>query len=132
MTHPLLQPRYEVIGDYPGNIFKVTDVLTKNPYAQSCYGNLNGVICHPENYPNLFRHMAWWEQRGKEDMPKFLSYKLFSNETPRVFKVATHFYGINGARPDGFIDEYGDFRYYSRTIPATESEYNEYLKTKQL
>lgn len=64
----LMQPRFEVIADYPSNLIELGTILecpnfehdfTKKYWVES-----------KEKYPHLFRKMDWWEKRSINEMPK--------------------------------------------------------------
>ncbi len=60
-SEQLLNPRFEVIAEYPSSIYIVNqrlDALTKS------------MIAFFSKYPHLFRKLNWWEHRKAEDMPK--------------------------------------------------------------
>jgi len=57
----LMQPRFEVIAEYPNCIFKKGDILERIAEVEEL-----------EKYPHLFRKLNWWEFRKIEDMPKKL------------------------------------------------------------
>lgn len=57
----LMKPRFEVIGDYPGNDISVGEVFESNSDWPESY-----LL----KYPHLFRKLNWWEHRKEEDMPK--------------------------------------------------------------
>lgn len=59
----LMQPRFEVIADFPSSIYVVgneLDAPTEN------------MVAFFTKYPNIFRKMNWWEGRTAEQMPKKL------------------------------------------------------------
>jgi len=69
----LLNPRFEVIAEYPRCEFKKGDIIERPNF------NLDFVatawIEYKEKFPHLFKKLNWWEHRSVEDMPK----KLVSN-----------------------------------------------------
>lgn len=59
----LMQPRYEVIAEYPSchhELGSIVDNVTE--YSEAFFNK----------YPHLFRKLNWWEYRKAEDMPKKL------------------------------------------------------------
>lgn len=75
----LLNPRFEVIADYPGNDEIIGHVLEcpnfDNDFTVKYWCERN------EKYPNLFRKLNWWEKRNEEDMPKRLICKAIPGDT---------------------------------------------------
>lgn len=68
----LLQPRYLVIADYPGSVFKVGQILESDPGRITAIG-----YYQVDKYPHLFRRLEWWKYRDEKDMPKYI--KFISN-----------------------------------------------------
>ncbi len=64
----LMNPRFEVIADYPSNQNEVGTILEcpnfDNDFTKQFWIESN------EKYPHLFRKMNWWEKRTAEQMPK--------------------------------------------------------------
>jgi hypothetical protein len=74
----LLQPRFEVVADYPNSIFKVGQIIetsTKLLSEKDVCRLLIGVKYNFEKYPHLFRKLNWWEKRTEDQMPKRVKYK---------------------------------------------------------
>ena len=65
-----------------------------------------------------------------EEMPEYVSYKFLEDSNVQFFKVGNHFQSSFG-RPNkyGFMAE-DDFRSYSKSQPATLSEYNTFIESK--
>lgn len=111
----LLKPRYEVIADYPGSSFTIGEVVFDyKEKAKSAF----------DKYPHLFRPLAWWEHRKPEDMPEYVKDK----SSGKVYKVADPSQNHRIWHVDGEIEH----RFITRSwyTPATETEYQEYLKSK--
>jgi hypothetical protein len=88
----LMNPRFEVISDYPNSPFSIGDILHKHFYTTS----ITGMYCYVTNkenplqgssanyeietYPHIFKKLNWWEHREEKDMPKRLISKAYSNE----------------------------------------------------
>lgn len=78
----LLKPRYEVIADYPGQLYQIGDIIDTYETAM-CYAIGNTPHCEPEwsekvclsDYPKIFRRLAWWEHLNPEDMPEYVKDK---------------------------------------------------------
>lgn len=64
----LMNPRFEVIADYPSNQNEVGTILQcpnfDNDFTKKYWIDSN------ERYPHLFRKMNWWEKRTADQMPK--------------------------------------------------------------
>lgn len=75
----LMNPRYEVIADYPSNQNSIGSVLEcpnyDNDFTKKYWAESNN------KYPHLFRKMNWWEKRNKRDMPMKLICKAIPNDT---------------------------------------------------
>lgn len=129
----LLQPRYEVIADYPESNFKIGQIISFIPVDPTDGWELadiayNKRIC--PNYPNIFKPLSWWEHRAPDDMPEY---------------VKRHFGQVGKATRWNL--QYGQWHYHFRmgretikdchisdfftVIPATAAEYEEYLKSKK-
>jgi hypothetical protein len=77
----LLIPRYKLYSTYPGCPFELGCVLiqqdlgaTNNPYYEvGKYGAPKlPSIYNPENYPNNFIKLNWWEDRTINEYPEYL------------------------------------------------------------
>ncbi len=118
----LLIPRYIVIDDYPGSIFKIGTIITldnlKLPkwyhpdfnYKEQRFFN---YIEDFNKYPKIFKKLFWYENRSEKDLPKYIS-------------VANYFYKVkkyisNVAYLENYYKEY-ELGYYIK--PATEEEFN--------
>lgn len=85
LTHPhpltvyqLMTPRFEVLQNYPFSPFKYNEVvtLTQGGTKETSYHQLANVMVMTfgifQNYPDIFREMAWYEQRELKDMPMYI------------------------------------------------------------
>lgn len=117
----LLKPRYKVIADYPDGIWEVGDII---------HDGFKGWQGIAPDYPHLFKPLQWWEERELKDMPEYLTYQFMPDSPLKVKKVDNHFTNSAG-NPNrfGFMAQ-DDFHSYSKTTPATEQEYNDYIKLK--
>lgn len=80
----LLQPRYEVIADYPKSDFKVGDVIQCSDDLvndKDVGAFLRKFKYNFDKYPHLFKKLNWWEYRKLEDMPKRLICKAIKGDT---------------------------------------------------
>lgn len=152
----LMKPRFKVIADYPNSKFNIGDILVRYYFQNSsdgayCYvtspispldGN-NLKMEYAESMPHLFKKLEWWEERAKEDMPMFVKYVKDGR-----LSIAEGVYKVDGVGVyDDFEgDEYPNYSGFAATIyfekenkiinlnyayfkPATEAEYEAYLKT---
>ena len=83
-SEQLLNPRFEIIADYPESWRKVGDVLEcpnfDNDFTKKYWIEAN------EKYPHLFREMPWWENRNIEEMPKKLKSLSFPDEIHEILE----------------------------------------------
>lgn len=124
----LLQPRYEVIADYPNSTFYIGQIITFEPKDPTDGWELadiadNKRICPA--YPNIFKRLSWHEHCKPEDMPEYV--KLSDGE---VFKVINY----NSDKITCIVESW-DGKKYNYTIrsfkPCTLQDYTDHLtKTK--
>lgn len=125
----LLQPRYEVIADYPNSPFKVGEILNFKeiyPFSGLSFDIPHLGIVAPEyfdKYPHLFRRLEWWEKRKPEDMPEYVKHK--TGAYYKVFVWITNNYCK-------ILNNTNTIKVESEDIkPATFQDYTDYLtKTK--
>ena len=125
----LLMPRIQVINPYPGCQFKVGTILTKNEKINSGdWANIEGhgligmKISEMEPYPHLFKPLQWWEYRKPEDMPEYVKDAFNQIHKPTSWGV------FNGGVM--CVIRFGMCK-ASNLMPATESEYNEYINNNR-
>ena len=116
-----MQKRFIVIADYPDSIYTVGTVLDR----EGSYDSSNNVFFY-NKYPHLFRELSWWEHREISDFPEYVKYSTKG----KIIKVKW-IYVQDG---EGKVQlENGGYRFtwsFNLFEPATESQYNEYLKIK--
>jgi len=132
LVSELMKPRVKCIGyqdmHYPGSPFGTGKILTFEKihgelrYEWFEYDGKNWITkSETDNYPHLFKPLQWWEEREREDMPDYIRIE------DMVVEVDCYVYDI------GFNFYYGESAGYSKrvfneyTIPATLSEYTQYL-----
>ena len=80
----LMNPRFEVIADYPNNVIPIGTVMEcpkyDNDFTKDYWVQSN------ENFPHLFKRLNWCEKRKKEDMPMRLICKAIQNDT-EIMKI---------------------------------------------
>ena len=136
-TEQLLQPRYEVIADYPINRhFPLGEIFTLDyKEERSHVSNLGEPYCivEPkeglplawylnefEKYLHIFRKLEWWEKRKVEDMPDYV--KLSNEEIAKV-----NFWVEPDNRGYWFANYDNNSGAYCHCIkPSTETEYLEF------
>lgn len=128
----LLQPRYEVIAGYPDSEFKIGEILDRDWFKYENDDEETGkIIWKISDFPHLFRKLKWWEKRKPEEMPEYVKWDYnpkVDNENVKglVEKVVKWVQDGHGVVVSG-----------SMTIatchwmPATETEYLNYLNVKQ-
>ena len=136
----LLTPRIEVIADYPNSPFSVGDILTERTdlyvypvFADAAHNNPVYISQgDAEQHPHLFRQLPWYEKRDIEDMPEYVKTGLINQRFSRVQWKPMY----NGDNIESWkISEDGTFWKNIWSIPtiqpATQEEYEAYIKTKQ-
>lgn len=97
----LLNPRFEVIADYPNSNFKIGQVIECTDIFEEGFPSSWFLP-----YPHLFRKMNWWECRTKEQMPKKLI-SLAYKDKPDFDASKEEVYNIlewNMKSLDGIVD----------------------------
>lgn len=89
----LLIPRYQLLCNFPGNLsFKVGEVYTEDETLGYLVNEgINGwdesynFRFSPDEFPNVFKKLEWWECRTEEEMPTYLRYNgtFFTNPNRR-------------------------------------------------
>lgn len=131
-TEDLLLPRYKLLADYPLNIIEIGAVFDKCTEFQCVFF---------DKYPHLFRKIFWWEERKIEDMPAFVKRIKFREliswhniEIEEVIKVE-QWVNENEIGKCFFTDMGGEIRQLNFDtdcfLPATLTEYNEYISNPQ-
>lgn len=115
----LLKPRIIVENNYPRSPFKHHE-----------------IICDPSNeqiewakeFTQNFRFLSWHEEREVSDMPEYVKsieggyvYKIIWWDMERMFGIVDD---KGGCSLKGWNDGYG-------YLPATYTEYNNYINSKQ-
>jgi hypothetical protein len=150
----LLKPRYKVIAPYPENKdFPVGKIITFNTWPDSLHysgywqhivedsqGVRAWLSTFFDEYPHLFQPLPWWSDRAVEDMPEYVKLNPENTrEADIIFKVVEvkQYSDCIGLAVSPSIYPEHDIieerlahtcaKYF---IPATETEYQDYLKTK--
>lgn len=128
----LIRPRFKVITDYPDSCLEVGEIISI----------LDADIFEPiewwEKYPLQFKKLKWYEERTTLDMPDFVkvitpgcSLKQYSIHEVDYWFCSDRgiFAGLTIPETTRTHDEGETVTYHTINIePATEIEYNEYLK----
>lgn len=114
----LLKPRFLLTNDYPGNNREVGSISIEIHTAE-----------YFRKYKANFRELEWWEERDIKDMPGYIR---FYEPLPQGFKIGkVSKWEVGNQRCIVTSDVDSVRRELSiADLPATESEYNEYIKSK--
>ena len=146
MSNDLLKPRYKVIADYPGNAYKLGDIIT---FVQDgCselianYSSVNGdrtrlMVAKKEfdKSPHLFKKLHWADERPVEQMPMYIKGRERVYEVTGWSKdIIGHFYPKNKVEvlikddSENFSNIEWHF-FKDQFIPVTPADYEAYLQT---
>lgn len=117
----LLKPRFLLTNDYPGNNREVGSISIEIHTAE-----------YFRKYRANFRELEWWEGRGKYFWSDgSISKPLFLSNIGKTYYGSA--WGIDLETGRFTLEVNGDKTkaHLSNYIPATESEYKEYIKSKQ-
>jgi len=135
-TEQLLQPRYEVIEDYPNSPFTVGQIIDFSEAPMFLSGNVTGNKMQGtdfyDKYPHLFRHLKWHERRKAEEMPLYLKCTDVEDiKDGEIVKVDRWDFTEN----EVYLDhDYVCSLYLGYDLgiePATETEYLTYLNSQK-
>ncbi len=149
----LMIPRYRVIADFPFNEhFEVGQLLTLtpnndhrnylvNPFQYKIFTD-DGSITFSEDalivFSHIFKKLGWWEEREEAALPMYLKwhYPADNRPEPKVIKVKSHFNKTDTNWRNHSVHIFAAENAPSTTytynpfVPATEQEYNDYIKSK--
>ena len=120
----LTPPRYLVIADYPNSHYEIGQIIELSVPKDASGWDMVTLANNEEimpKYPHLFRLLHWSECLTEETIPQYVK-NIQSKKIYRVrnfHKTDMKAYDING--------KFMNLKLY---LPATLSEYNEYIKTK--
>ena len=115
-TEQLMQPRYEVIADYPNSIIPKGNIVD----------DLLLFKIEFEKYPHLFRKLEWWEKRDVKDMPEYVK----CIKTPDQKHFPDMIYKVRYRAFEWGFDE-NEIPVFLETncyIPSTETEFLNFKK----
>lgn len=129
----LLKPRYKVIAPFPRGFLPVGTVfILDNESVIAALPNGKKKITssyyysEPEECPNIFKELKFWEERRKEDLPKYIKYvddKGTEFEKTICLEVKEWIIDDEYTRPDDFgVLAFKDLI----STPITLEEYNAY------
>jgi hypothetical protein len=123
----LLAPRYEVIAEDTTGDFVKGQILVRDD-EDILFSNYFGFEISEDTIkalPHLFNPLQWWERREASEMPEY--YKYSGNHG--VFKTS---FRING---DIVMLNFSPTETVpvnlAYCLPATKSEYDQYIKSKE-
>lgn len=64
----LMSPRYKVILDYPGSLYKINQIVYESENLQGA--TFFKITVH--KYPYIFKPIAWYVERLKKHMPTYV------------------------------------------------------------
>lgn len=131
----LMKPRIEIVAPWPIctkhstlEPLSIGDVFQVNPDGSISKDSF--TVLNVAKYPHLFKPLEWWRRREVSELPQYVR-----RSTGTIFKVDTWEIDEEGEpfmwleKPimktkDWYPDSF-DF------LPATESEYQQYLNSKK-
>jgi len=108
----LLQPRYQVLADYPGSTYRIGDII-------SCESADLDKFC--KKYPAIFKKLGWWQLREFWRLPAYVKH----TQKPNVSKVR-RWDAFDITNEKVALYDHGDhlnYGYLPYLLPATEQEY---------
>ena len=118
----LMKVRYKVIADYPEATFPVGTIIPCD--AQSIKILTPNMIAFYNKFPNIFKPLQWWEERGDDFVKSIPYWKVVGNEFDVVRNgqiLTAHDFKWWGFSKD-------DLQFF---LPATLEEYTQYINLKK-
>lgn len=119
----LMTPRYLVIADYPNSNYEIGQIIELSVPKDAGGWDMVTLANNEEimpKYPHLFRLLHWSEYRDEKEMPEYLKYQIGTKT--EVCKVIGYKDG------QGIIDDTHVITLHDEVLPATATEYIEYIK----
>lgn len=117
----LLAPRYKVIALWPNTDYDIGNIIyDPSPKKQKEFFDL---------YPHLFKPLHWWEDRKHSDLPNYIKWVSPGSEEIYFFKVNNWYTSPNTSEIAG-VEVNAGRMFIKDCWPATEQEYNDYIKSK--
>lgn len=129
-TEQLLVPRYEVVADYPDSTKPIGTIIELNN-ADAVW--LKRQCSFYDKYFNLFKKLQWWEKRELKDMPEYVRVDGEPDDDlfGQVVKVTKwDMSDSSDAICDIDNEYYKSIGRESTIFPATQADYENYLKSK--
>jgi len=130
----LLKPRFKVSKEgYPDMQFKRNEIIILDCLDRGKnqnYMGYKGVLYYDayfDQYPSIFRPLAWYEERNFADLPEYIKWSSNPNEKS-YFKVENWYLSPNTRNIAGVVVANGHRLFIEDCQPATLSEYNSYIK----
>ena len=130
-TEEPLSSRWKVIADYPKSVFNVGDILINNsiyPQEYISWEDYGKDVYCPNDFPDIFQKLEWWEERSIEDMPEYVKH-IGSEDGDAPFEINT-IHKVVWDRVElcsitPYNDNLGHWNYLNvyEVKPATEEEY---------
>lgn len=120
-TEELLKPRYQVIADYPGRLFRLGQICSWEQFTMD--SEEDAPIYFFENFTHLFRKLNWWEERKPEELESVEYVKTLAGNSVRKVQEINTFW-------DKVMFEGGKVRSLKKWIPATREEYEAFINSK--
>lgn len=118
----LMQPRWKVIEGYPFSppIHAVGTIIEGSLAPE-------GMEAWEDKYPHLFKKLEWHEERKTEDMPEYVFWSKSAKKeiTPVERWENTKVFGMRFSIVN---DKWRHIASECSIYPATESEYQEYMR----
>ena len=112
----LLQPRYKVIADYPGNTMQVGTIFTSI------------LDSYWAKYPANFQKLEWWQDRDESDMPGYVKVtRLKSYYDLPIDCIRKVNSWERGKVREWVADIFPVYAVVDDLLPSTEEEYNSHI-----
>lgn len=130
----LLKPRWKVIAEYPQSIFPIGAVFYIDKlyaYIKSPNGALstqsNYYVQNPGKYPDVFKSLAWWEERGIDaQMPTYV--KIDWGGGSWKDKVGKAEFSKNNTNVTVWFNEVDNHLFHrSDVIPCTQKDFDTFI-----
>lgn len=112
----LLQPRYKVIADYPGNVQPIGHI-------HQCIGDPESIrywVEQKEKYPQVFQRLEWWEHRTDSELPRYMKGADYPDTVFMLLATRKDTPGKVLVR-DG--ENHEGWEFLKNLFPATEQEF---------
>lgn len=133
MSNDLLKPRYKVIADYPGNEWKVGDIIDRDWGWDG--DDDEGFKHHVSHYPHLFKKLHWADERPIEEMPRYIKgkervYEIVEWRKNNIGQLSPVNKMETALKEDS--ENFANIEWFfsrDKFLPATADDYEAYLQT---